>query len=391
MGTRGRMFEVVRRGDGLPDRNHTYVDSYGHQFYVGDRVEVGPILYTVLRNVVGANPHVVLRNDFGGETQYGGRQDASGAYTIYGLHARRLGDWQPSPASAQLAAPLVTAPSRPPARAANLPDQASAPLLDRFLGPYSYADGDGDKIRQKFQEIFKRPVDDETILHLLRVPRPFPGADPNHDAFAPSNLRLSVDIGSNYVHAHVKSRLPGYSFHTNTSVDADKIYNSSQEHSGNSGVKILSTPHILQNQARAAHALGMPELKVTAGQMNPHRPGGMTGGLRWPMYGYTARLSDKYGTTHLDEAAQIIRRNDPSKQHVDRNDLWLHDLLSSKEGRAWYTEASPLNDATYYPHVISGSMRFRTHPDSESHKLLSAHTAKVEGHAARKSDPAPEA
>ena len=117
----------------------------------------------------------------------------------------------------------------------------------------------------------------------------------------------------------------------------------------------------------------------------------MTGGIVWPSYGYTAPLASKYASkaSKLDEATVIIKRNDPSRVHD--SDFWMHDLLSSQEGRDWYTKAEPTQNRTYYPNVISGSMHFRTHPDSESHQLLSAHTAKVESNAARKTTPAPEA
>jgi hypothetical protein len=257
-------------------------------------------------------------------------------------------------------------------------------------------------LRAKFQEFHGRPVDDETIMHILRVPRPFPGADPHHDIFNPNKIRLQVTIGGDMVYAHVGSRLQNYNFSADTECRNGSVYNASQFHPGwhrdarvpGEPVKLISTPHVLQNQARAAHKLGVPELRVTAGQANPLYEGGMTGGLIWPAYGYTAPLRSKYAaysttTGKLDEAIAIIKRNDPSRVHD--SDFWLHDLLKSQEGQAWYSKAEPHKDGTYYPNVISGTMHFRTHPDSESHQLLSAHTAKVEANAARKTTPTPEA
>lgn len=410
MGTRGRMFEVVRRGDGLPDRNHTYVDSYGHQFYVGDRVEVGPIPYTVLRNVVGANPHVVLRNDFGGETQYGGRQDASGAYTIYGLHARRLGDRQPAPPGPphngvtetppiQVAVrrgptePAFGAPPSPPPAPARQP----VTTLERILNNrYPNAGAEqADKLREYFKRTYKKDVDDETIMHLLRVPRPFPGADPNHEVFDPKNIRLSFTIHGHGIGADASSTLLGYRFNTDTDISHDSVYNASQSHPGmrksdGTFAKYISTPHILRNQALAAHSLGIPTLEVSAAQSNPTFPGCSTGGLVWPSYGYTALLMHKYNGDAVDQAVSIIKRHNPSRAADGHVSFWLHDLLASPEGRAWYNESTPTHNGKRYKNVTSGRMKFLTHPDSESHKLLLEHTRKVESYASQQRDSAGE-
>ena len=409
LGTRGRTFQVLRRSEGPRDRS--YVDSYGHQFYHGDSLFVngaGP--YTVETNVIGNTPVVRARNSSGVLRVFAGRQDASGAHRIHDMHVRRLSEGQQVPPATPQDSVQQTAPLRVTARrgatvpafgASQGPPPPTVPLEIMLHDHHSTTTGSeqANRLRAMFEAIHGSPVDDETIMHILRVPRPFAGADPHHEIFHPKNIRLRVTIGNDFVHAHVDSRLRNYSFEAGTDFSSGKVYNASQFHDGwhrdvrvpGEPVKLISTPHILQNQARAAHELGVPELRVSAGMENPLSPGGMTGGIVWPSYGYTAPLASKYASkaAKLDEATAIIKRNDPSRAHD--SDFWLHDLLSSQEGRDWYTKAEPTQNRTYYPNVISGSMHFRTHPDSESHQLLSAHTAKVESNAARKTTPAPEA
>jgi hypothetical protein len=408
--TRGRMFQVLRRSEGPRDRS--YVDSYGHTFYHGDVLHIDGEPHTVVRNLTGSlQPGVeLIRQSNGRERFLEGRQDASGAYRIFDEHVRRIGDGEQATPAAPQDSVQQTAPLRVTARrgatvpafgASQVPPPLTVPLEIMLHDQHSTTTGpeQADKLRAIFEAIHGSPVDDETIMHILRVPRPFAGADPHHEIFHPKNIRLRVTIGNDSVHAHVDSRLRNYSFEAGTDFSGGKVYNATQFHDGwhrdvrvpGEPVKLISTPHILQNQARAAHELGVPELRVSAGMQNPLFPGGMTGGLVWPAYGYTAPLRSKYASqaSKLDEATAIIKRNDPSRAHD--SDFWLHDLLSSQEGRAWYTKSEPTQNRTYYPNVVSGTMHFRTHPDSESHQLLSAHTAKVEANAARKTTPTPEA
>jgi hypothetical protein len=248
------------------------------------------------------------------------------------------------------------------------------------------------KLRSSFEALFGQKVDDQTIMDTLRIPRSFPGADPNHPAFSPENIHLDVSIHNDgSVTARSKSKLPNYHFYATTEVGSDSIQNASQSHSGESGTKTkyISTPHILQNQANAAHRLGIDKLDVNAAFSNPVRGnGGYTGGLVWPTYGYTKRLFGAYSGSDRAEAIAITRRNNPDLHAKDDSELTLNHLLDSKEGMDWYTHGDPYHaGGIYYPHVASGSMVFHTHPDSASHRILGRKTGRLEKNAASRNKP----
>lgn len=268
--------------------------------------------------------------------------------------------------------------------------------LERIIsnsGERNYQDV-ADSMRDKFREIFGKYVDDETIMDILRVPRAFPGADPNHPAFSPENIELDAAIYSDNVGSRVKSKLPNYKFSASTTVGLNKASNNSQHHGG---VKIthdkfISTPHILQNQANAAHSLGIKKLGVSAALDNPviDPHNGYTGGIVWPTYGYTKDLNEisDWDEYTLGEAIEIARRNNPSLHAVDDDDLTLNHLLDSKEGIDWYTRNEPhKNGGKYYPNATSGYMQFHTDPSSDSHRILARKTRRLEQNAASRKNP----
>lgn len=247
-----------------------------------------------------------------------------------------------------------------------------------------------EKLRNKVKQFFGRDVDDQTIMDILRVPRVHPGMDPNHDTLDPKNIEFNVSLDSDYlIHATTTSKKSGYKFHANTDLKnyggVPSVYNASQRHSGERGTKAkhISTPHILENQAKAAHSLGIRHLSVTAAQDNPVHSESYTGGLRWPQLGYDVNLSEKYSGDQFDEAVQIIRNNSPELASEDDDMLSLNDLLMSKEGQEWYSKWIPASGgARRYVNVTSGPMKFMTHPDSKSHRLLGQTTRRIEANAA---------
>jgi hypothetical protein len=251
-----------------------------------------------------------------------------------------------------------------------------------------------ESLRDKFSEMFGEEIDDQTIMDILRVPRAFPGADPNHPAFSPENLSLDLGIYSDSVSSTVRSKLPNYKFYASTGVGSGSANNNSQSHSGMKGThdKFISTPHILQNQANAAHKLGISKLGVNAALTNPviDPHNGYTGGIVWPTYGYTKDLSDvrDWDDVQLAEAIAIARRNNPDLHAIDDDDLTLNHLLDSKEGMDWYTQNEPhRHGGKYYPNATSGFMSFHTNPDSISHRILARKTRRLEQNAAARSNP----
>ena len=289
-----------------------------------------------------------------------------------------------------------------PVRAINPPTLGSSTKavsdkkLERIIsnsGERNYQDV-ADSLRDKFREIFGKNVDDETIMDILRVPRAFPGADPNHPAFSPENLELSASIYGDNVSSTVKSKLSNYKFHASTSVGSGNASNRSQSHSGARGThdKFISTPHILQNQANAAHRLGIDHLGVSAALSNPviDPHNGYTGGIVWPTYGYRKDLHaiNDWDEIQLGEAIAIARRNNPDLHSVDDDDLTLNHLLDSKEGMDWYTQHEPhKNGGKYYPNVTDGHMEFDTNPNSISHRILARKTRRLEQNAASQRKP----
>jgi len=285
---------------------------------------------------------------------------------------------------------------------------ANAPPIEKKLermifnaGERNYDDV-AESLRDKFREMFAEDVDDQTIMDILRVPRAFPGADPNHPAFSPENLSLDLGIYSDNVSSTVRSKLPNYKFHTNTGVGAQyriwresgDVSNQSQGHSGMKGThdKFISTPHILQNQANAAHRLGIKKLKVNAALTNPviDPHNGYTGGIVWPTYGYTKdleRISD-WDDVQLAEAIAIARRNNPDLHAIDDSELTLNHLLDSKEGMDWYTQNEPhRHGGKNYLNATSGHMVFHTDPNSISHRILARKVRRLEQNAASRSNP----
>jgi hypothetical protein len=299
-----------------------------------------------------------------------------------------------------------TAPTQPASRAQSSASAkssqtpAGAPPIEKKLermifnaGERNYDDV-AESLRGKFREIFGEDVDDQTIMDILRVPRAFPGADPNHPAFSPENLSLDLSIYSDSVGSTVRSKLPNYKFHASTSVGSGDASNRSQSHSGMRGThdKFISTPHILQNQANAAHKLGISKLDVNAALTNPviNPHDGYTGGIVWPTYGYTKdleRISD-WDRVQLAEAIAIARRNNPDLHAIDDSELTLNHLLDSKEGIDWYTQNEP---HTYggknYLNATSGHMVFHTDPNSISHRILARKVRRLEQNAASRNSP----
>lgn len=248
------------------------------------------------------------------------------------------------------------------------------------------------ELRNFFKSEFGKDVDDQTIMDLLRVPRAFPGIDPNHPAFSPENIILYVDL-SGRVRSEVESSLPAYEFSANTTAKRGYIYNASQSHSGTRNhstglrVKHISTPHILLNQANAAHRLGESDLNVSAAMNNPVRfEDDYTGGLVWPTYGYTRNLASFYRDDDdlFKEAVSVARRNNPDLESKDDGELTLNDLLDSSDGISWYSHSEPHpSGGKNYPRVRSGSMIFYTNPSSVSHRILNRKTRRLESNAAK--------
>jgi uncharacterized protein (TIGR02996 family) len=277
---------------------------------------------------------------------------------------------------------------------------ANAPPIDKKLermifnaGERNYDDV-AESLRDKFSEMFGEEIDDQTIMDILRVPRAFPGSDPNHPAFSPENLSLDLGIYSDSVSSTVRSKLPNYKFHANTGVGPGDVSNQSQGHSGMKGThdKFISTPHILQNQANAAHRLGINKLKVNAALTNPviDPHNGYTGGIVWPTYGYTKDLEriNDWDDVQLAEAIAIARRNNPDLHAIDDSELTLNHLLDSKEGIDWYTENEPhRHGGKHYLNATSGHMVFHTDPNSISHRILARKVRRLEQNAASRSSP----
>lgn len=330
------------------------------------------------------------------------RRNAASTRTLTG-YTSTLGRRIDPPVFAKVSAgrPPAWHQSQPsPATSSSQPTANAPPIekkLERMIfnaGERNYDDV-AESLRGKFREIFGEDIDDQTIMDILRVPRAFPGADPNHPAFSPENLSLDLGIYSDSVSSTVRSKLPNYKFYASTGVGAGSANNNSQSHSGMRGThdKFISTPHILQNQANAAHKLGISKLGVNAALTNPviDPHNGYTGGIVWPTYGYTKDLSDvrDWDDVQLAEAIAIARRNNPDLHAIDDDDLTLNHLLDSKEGMDWYTQNEPhRHGGKYYPNATSGFMSFHTNPDSISHRILARKTRRLEQNAAARSNPA---
>lgn len=243
------------------------------------------------------------------------------------------------------------------------------------------------QVRQHFARVFGRAVPDWAILKALRVPMTYANGpqSPHYDA---RNLEMHVsmdDPGS--ISAHVRSTVPGYDFTAKTSVRKNGIYNSYQHHDGERGTetKHISTPHILLNQADAAHALGIPHLEVSAAMAHHwSRKGDYTGGIVWPRYGYNAKLSRVVSsnafsriTDHLSNYGVTGGADGPT----------LHDVMTTPGGYELLSHFEPELDAfgmprkngsRHYINAPEGAMKFDTAPGSMSRRLLAERIASVE-------------
>lgn len=335
------------------------------------------------------------------ETAESMRQSSASMRTLAG-YTSTLGRRIDPPVFATVSAgrPPAWHQSQPSPAASSSQPAANAPPIEKKLermifnaGERNYDDV-AESLRDKFGEIFGEKIDDQTIMDILRVPRAFPGADPNHPAFSPENLSLDLSIYSDSVGSTVRSKLPNYKFHASTSVGSGDASNRSQSHSGMRGThdKFISTPHILQNQANAAHKLGISKLDVNAALTNPvvDPHNGYTGGIVWPTYGYTKdleRISD-WDDVQLAEAIAIARRNNPDLHAIDDSELTLNHLLDSKEGIDWYTQNEPhRHGGKNYLNATSGHMVFHTDPNSISHRILARKVRRLEQNAASRSNP----
>lgn len=255
--------------------------------------------------------------------------------------------------------------------------------LERILanGHGSRASDVANQVRQHFANMFGKPVSDETIMKALRVPMAHAGADPNSPHFDPRYIDLHIGLANpEAVSASVESTVPGYKFSANTTLRKHSIFNSYQRHGGDpqSSVKTISTPHILLNQADAAHELGIGSLKVGAAMDHRWAPGDFNGGVIWPRYGYNAALKNVVTPEAHD---RILNHLVSAGIHRTRNESTIHDLMQTPGGYgvlSHYTPAPGVNNGRVYHNAPHGTMYFDTDPSSVSRRILADQIAKIE-------------